>query len=242
MLMLPTWMYSKDEGGIYVNLFAGSAMKIDRVAGTTVEMVQATDYPWHGKIAITVNPQQSKTFAIRVRVPNRGVSHLYTNTPAIEGVTSLAVNGRAMTPEIVNGYAVVSRTWKKGDRIDLELPLGVQRVRSTGKVAADEGLVALRYGALLYNVEAIDQPITGALAADAKLTTEWRPDLLGGVMVIKGTYTDGTSFMAVPNFARLNRGAPPAPPAPAPAQAAPGAPAPRPPRPPATSVLWLRDV
>jgi hypothetical protein len=147
-----------------------------------------------------------------------------------------------MTPAIVNGYAVVSRTWKKGDRIDLEVPMGIQRVRATDKIAADEGLVALRYGALFYNVEAIDQPINGALAANAKLTTEWRPDMLGGVMVIKGAYADGTPFMAVPNFARLNRGAPPAPPAPAPVQAAPGAPAPRPPRPPATSVLWLRDV
>jgi hypothetical protein len=173
------------------------------------------------------------------------VSRLYANTPVVEGLTSLSVNGQVVTPKIVNGYAVIARTWQKGDRIDLELPMGVQRVRAVEHVAADQGHVALRYGALLYNIEAIDQPITGTLAADAKVTPEWRPDLLGGVMVLKGAFTDGTPFMAIPNFARYNRGAPPAaPPAvtPTPAPTTPGAPAPRPPRPPATSVMWIREA
>ena len=180
-----------------------------------------------------------------MRVPNRGVSHLYTNTPAIEGLTSLAVNGRAVKPEIVNGYAVVSRTWKKGDRIDLAAAAGRSaRPRHATRSPPTRARSRCATARCSTTSRQIDQPIAGALAADATLTTEWRPDLLGGVMVIKGAYSDGTPFIAIPNFARLNRGAPPAPtaPAPAPAQIAPGAPAPRPPRPPATSVLWLRDV
>ena len=44
--MLPTWMYSKGADGIYVNLFVGSTVMVENVAGTDVEMVQATDYPW----------------------------------------------------------------------------------------------------------------------------------------------------------------------------------------------------
>ena len=52
--------------------------------GTNVEMVQKTDYPWDGKVAITVNPARAKSFTIRVRVPNRDVSSLYTSTPDAE--------------------------------------------------------------------------------------------------------------------------------------------------------------
>ena len=40
--------------GVYVNLFVGSTINLENVAGTDVEMVQATDYPWSGKLALTV--------------------------------------------------------------------------------------------------------------------------------------------------------------------------------------------
>jgi hypothetical protein len=46
------------------------------------------------------------------------------------------------------------------------------------------------------------------LAPDVKsLTTEWRGDLLGGVMTIKGKWNDGSPLLAIPNYARENRGA-----------------------------------
>jgi hypothetical protein len=40
-------------------------------AGTDVETVQKTDYPWRGRVAITVNPATNKRFAVHVRVPDR---------------------------------------------------------------------------------------------------------------------------------------------------------------------------
>lgn len=244
MLMLPTWTYSKDADGLYVNLFVGSAMAIEGIAGTTVEMVQTTNYPWDGAVSIAVNPARATKFTVRVRVPNRDVSSLYTNEPAVTGLTSLRVNGTPVTPVIADGYVAITRTWKKGDTIELDVPLRVQRVHAAERVAADRQRVALRYGALLYNIEAIDQPITGAVAPTSPLATEWRADLLGGVLVIKGRFADGTPFMAIPNFARYNRGAPPAPePAPVtPPPSTPGAPRPRPPRPPTTSLMWMAEA
>ncbi len=38
-----------------------------------------------------------------------------------------AVNGKQVMPSIVKGYAVVTREWKTGDRIELELPMEAQR-------------------------------------------------------------------------------------------------------------------
>jgi hypothetical protein len=38
------------------------------------------------------------------------------------------------------------------------------------------------------------------------LTTEWKPDLLGGVVVVKGMFANGADLTAIPNYARNNRG------------------------------------
>ncbi len=69
LLMMPTWVYAKSADGVYVNLFVGSTITLENVAGTDVEMVQATDYPWSGKLALTVNPKTPKNFSVRIRVP-----------------------------------------------------------------------------------------------------------------------------------------------------------------------------
>jgi hypothetical protein len=168
-------------------------------------MVQKTDYPWSGKVGITVNPAKSKKFSVSVRVPNRQTSALYKPTPEVNGLKSLVVNGKAMTPKIENGYAVITRDWKKGDHIDVEFPMEVQRIKPDDHIAADRGLVALRYGPLIYNAERADQSDINLAIGSASLTAEWRGDLLDGVEVIKGSWADGSPLIAIPNFARCNR-------------------------------------
>jgi DUF1680 family protein len=181
-------------------------VKVDHFAGTSVQMVQRTDYPWSGNVSLTVNPEASKRFTMKIRIPNRSVSQLYTLTPKGDGITSIAVNGSPFTPVAQNGYAVITRDWKAGDKIDLVLPMKVQRVKASRQVTADVGRVALRYGPLIYNLESVDQNLNSVLSPNSELSTEWNANLLGGVMVIKGAYTDGTPMTAIPNYARLNRG------------------------------------
>ena len=205
LLMIPTWTYMKGTDGIYVNLFIGSTIKVEKIAGTDVEMVQKTDYPWSGNISITVNPKESKKFTVYVRVPNRTTSALYTPAPQVSGLKSLAVNGKSVTPKIENGYAVITRELKTGDTIDLVLPMEIQRVKADEHIADDRGAVALRYGPLVYNIEQADQPDISKPIGSAELTVEWRSDLLDGVMTLKGKWADGSPLLAVPNYARKNR-------------------------------------
>lgn len=177
---------------------------------------------------------------MRIRVPDHGVSRLYRNTPEVSGIESVMVNGKAVKPAMERGYAVITRAWKAGDKIEAVLPMKIQRVHADERVAATRGKVALRYGPLIYNVEKVDQDIAKTLAPDAPLTTAWRPDLLGGVMTIKGKFADGSPLLAIPNYARLNRatagvpleGSAPNPPAPG---------GQRPAQPPPASIVWIQE-
>jgi hypothetical protein len=209
LLALPTWMYATASDALYVNLFIGSTVTLNDIAGTSVEITQATNYPWDGKVTLTVNPAAAKKFTLKLRVPNRNVSGCYTSQPEIGGLTSLAVNGAALTPAITKGYAEITRTWQAGDQIELVLPLGIQRVKASDQVVADKDRTALQFGPLVYNFESADHPVDVArliLSPDVKFTSEWDANLLGGVAVLKGTSSDGTTLTAIPNYVRSNRG------------------------------------
>ena len=206
LLMIPTWTYVKGRDALYTNLFIGSRIQVEGVAGTDVEMVQKTDYPWSGEVSLTVNPRETKAFTVYVRIPDRKTSVLYSATPEVRGLKSIALNGKPISPRIEKGYAAITRKWHAGDRIDLVLPMEPQRITADEKIAADRGRVALRYGPLIYSLERADQPELGRPLGSAPLRPEWRGDLLGGVVTLAGEWADGTPLLAVPNYARLNRG------------------------------------
>ncbi len=223
LLMLPTWMYTRSSDGLFVNLYVGSTVRV----APDLEIVQRTDYPWKGAVEIIINPVAGNVgaasvlrpsagvgaprslprfFALHLRAPNRNVSALYRATPDANGLAALTVNGQPVTPEMKDGYAVIRREWKSGDTVRFELPLRVQRVRADQRVVADRGRVALRYGPLIYNIESVDQNIDGVLLPDTPLVAEWKPDLLEGVVAIRGRFADGSPLLAIPNYARNNRG------------------------------------
>ncbi len=222
LLQLPTWMYSTGKDSLYVNMYAGSRVTVGEVAGTKVEIEQKTDYPWKGHVTIIVRPEKETKFCIHMRLPARDASPIYTNDPTAKALYShfafavpLGMNIVSGIPTDPNpprglsdrdGYLVVSRKWKDGDRIAFELPLAPQRIKADERVSADRGRVALRYGPLIYCIESADQNVDSVLPPDAPLTTEWRPDLLGGVMVIRGKFADGKPMLAIPYYTRANRG------------------------------------
>ncbi|TDO28998.1 glycoside hydrolase family 127 protein [Sediminibacterium goheungense] len=206
LLMVPTWTYVTDPKGIYVNMYIGSTINVERVAGTDVEMVQKTNYPWEGAVGITVNPKVSKEFTVYVRVPNRTTSELYTPDKEVKGLKYLKVNGKPVPVTIEKGYVALKRTWKKGDKIELEMPMEVQKFRADDRIEANRGRVALRFGPLIYNVETADgQDINKAIDTKKPLAIEWRDNFLRGMLVIKGQWEDGSPLLAIPNYARTNR-------------------------------------
>ncbi|GIU76674.1 MAG: hypothetical protein KatS3mg004_3761 [Bryobacteraceae bacterium] len=239
LLMLPEWMYATGDNALYVNLFVGSRARIERVAGTSVEIIQQTRYPWDGKVSITIHPSAEKRFAVHVRVPNRNASRLYRTESGTPRLPVFRVNGMPVRPPVRNGYAVVERIWRRGDRIECELPLSGERVLPDDRIQPLRGRVALRYGPLIYNIEHHEQDISKSLDPNAPIEAEWRPDLLGGVVVLRSRFRDGSPLTAIPNYARMNREPgteyPPAPPPRRPDGS-------RPEPPPVKSAVWIRSA
>jgi DUF1680 family protein len=191
---VPGYVYARRGDTIYVNLYAASSADIDTASGK-VKLVQDTRYPWDGAVRITVTPDRSRAFDIKLRIPgwagNEVVpSDLYRYADGGSPPVTLTVNGVTGRAPGADGYATVSREWKAGDVIALTLPMPVRRIVAHNRVEANRGRVALQRGPIVYAAEWPDnangQVRNIVLPASSTLTSEFRSGLLGGVQVIKG--------------------------------------------------------
>jgi hypothetical protein len=213
---MPGYIYAADRDGLYVNLFMASQADIP-LQDNTVHIQQRTEYPWEGKVQVEISPAQEGEFDLFVRIPgwaqNRPVpGDLYRYLDLSEETPSLAVNGKSVPLEMVKGYATLHRTWKKGDVVLVDLPMPVRRVLSHPNVVEDEGKIALERGPLVYCVEGVDhkgKALDLVLPEDAEVYVEFDPDLLGGLVTIRGTVLHNGNPMelkAIPYYAWSHRG------------------------------------
>jgi DUF1680 family protein len=87
-------------------------------------------------------------------------------------------------------------------RAQRTLDMPVQRMMAHPNVASCRGQVALQRGPLVYGFEGIDNPDSPrvTLGANSRFTVECRPDLLGGVTVIRGVAENGRPIQAIPYY------------------------------------------
>lgn len=207
---LPGYVYAWRAYTVYVNLFISGSGKVT-LKDNTVLLRQTTDYPWEGKIRITVQPKRSAEFAIYVRIPgwarNEPVpSDLYRYLKGGSRKVTLKVNGRAVNLDIERGFAKVTRLWKKGDLVELSLPMPVRRILCHENVKDNVGKVALQRGPIVYCAEWVDNGGSVAhltVPDDAEFAVKYYKGLLGGVSVITGGKMD---FTAIPYYAWSHRG------------------------------------
>jgi hypothetical protein len=186
-----------------------------------VRLVQETRYPWDGRVRITVSPGESRAFALFLRIPgwarNEAVpGDLYRF--AEESGEAVTVNGKEVSVD--KGYCRLERKWKKGDVVELVLPMPVRRLLAHEKVEADRGKVALQRGPLVFCAEWPDNNghVLNLLLPDAmKFQSAFHEDLLGGVQVVTsravafseseaGLEREKKSFAAIPYYAWAHRG------------------------------------
>jgi DUF1680 family protein len=221
MASLPGYVYANRDHAIYVNLYGGSEAKIE-MGGRAVKIKQETLYPWDGAVKMAIEPDKTEEFDIYVRIPGwaggRPVpSELYQYLDAGVDQLVLKVNGQPVTLDLEAGFARIHRTWKRGDVIELSLPMPIRRVVANENVAEDRGKVALERGPILYCAEGVDNEghvLNLVLPDEAPLKAEYRKDMLNGIVVVSGKAlamaSDGKSvqrnLIAIPYYAWSNRG------------------------------------
>lgn len=218
---IPGYMYAQKDNNIYVNLFISGSAQLT-LGKNQVELVQQNNYPWDGDLQITVNPKTKSSFAVLVRIPGwaRGEaipSDLYSFQNNSSAKTIIAINGQPVDYNLQNGYAVLNRTWKKGDLVKISLPMDVKKIAASSKVKEDIGKLAIQRGPLIYCAEWPDnngKTNNLILPEASSFTAEFKPDLLHGVMVLKSEVmavnigdngetvsTGKQNFMAIPYYA-----------------------------------------
>ncbi|MHA4807168.1 glycoside hydrolase family 127 protein [Flavitalea flava] len=238
---LGNYIYCTSSNGLLVNLYIGNHTKV-KIKGTDIDLQMETGFPWKGNVQFQVDPAHKQTFGLSLRIP--GWLHepvpggLYTYKDQRDVHPAITVNGKPEPFKMDRGYAVLSRTWKKGDKVTVSFPMEVRRIASNPEIRQNTNRVALQYGPLLYCMEGVDNGTennaTGdkpsfqsniwnsILPASSSFETQFNPQLLGGVNTIrfdvlaatissdgKSVITTSRKATAIPYYSWANRGASP---------------------------------
>ncbi len=163
--------YLRSGDGVYVNLFTPSSVQWND-GGARCGLKQETKYPFDNRIQIQVSGSQAKEYTLYLRIPAWA-----TPNPVI------SVNGQRVSDPMEPGtFAAIRRTWKDGDRVELDLPMPL---RLEPVDANHQNSVALMQGPLVLFAMADSQPTFDANALlHAKpannATGDWQVNSIGG--------------------------------------------------------------
>jgi len=200
---------------IFVNLYAEGEFRVNLPSGA-ITLREKTNYPWGPSIAFTVGPEKESSFTLALRIPSWSKTY------------SCRLNGDpfagAFSP---NGYLLLTRSWRKGDSVELSLDMQARFVYADPLVREDAGKLAIQRGPLVYCLEEIDNgPDLHAISVspDAFISESYDPDTLGGVVALSlearrddtsrrpdypydsvAPSTHPVTIVAVPYFAWCNR-------------------------------------
>jgi uncharacterized protein len=141
-------IYYQDVGGIYVNLFVASELDAHERG---IRLTQNTKFPEEPRTVLTIDTSPSTSWTMRLRIPVWTVSgSVKVNGVALEGMPG------------PGSYLNISRVWKKGDRVEMELPMRLM----AESLPDDPGQQAFLYGPLVLAGDLGSQGLTEQLIRD----------------------------------------------------------------------------
>ncbi len=217
-------MYSHVGSDVFCSFYAGNSVELDLPAGK-VGLKQQTSYPYDGNVSIEVLPEaDGAEFTLWLRIPTWAgdrfmPGELYSYADGGTSSYSVKVNGRKVRAAVKDGFFPVSREWKSGDKVELELAMPVRYSVADERVEADVNRVCVTRGPLLYCAEQPDNQY----AANTYVLSDIRQDAMLGRFdegIMEGIVTisldaaavaaDGTeaasTMVLIPYYAWNNRG------------------------------------
>jgi len=130
-------IYLRGPQAVYVNLYVPSTLRWTE-NGAALSLTQEGEYPYEDRVSFRVTASKPTDLALHFRIP------------AWTQGAEVSVNGARQTGVINPGsFAAIRRTWKSGDRVELDLPL---KMRLEALDANHANTVALMRGPLVLMV------------------------------------------------------------------------------------------
>jgi len=174
------WAYSLSENGVAVNLYGGNKLATKLLDGSKIKLTQESGYPWDGAVKITIDACKAEPFDILLRIPG------WADKAAVK------INGKDAGVKATPGsFATITRKWKQGDVVTLELPMEARLIVGHPRIEEVRNQAAVKRGPVVYCVETPDLPQGTAILdvyipSDIKLQTKAQPDFLGGMTTLTG--------------------------------------------------------
>ena len=175
------YAYGKSDDAIWVNLYGGSALATE-LGGEKIRLSQATDYPWSGRVRVTIEACGQKEFTLKLRIPGwaGNATARLNDGPELPGADGSGPR-----------YFEIHRAWKAGDFIDLDLPMPARLMEANPLVEEDLNQVSIQRGPVVYCLESPDLPPGVRISdiripSDIDLLARYDGRLLGGVVVLDG--------------------------------------------------------
>ena len=139
------YMYSISVKGLYINMYGGNLLITELHDGTKLKLEQTTNYPWDGKIVITIKESTTKPVNIYLRIPGWA-----------RGYSLKIQNSFPKARDTENGYVIAGRKWNAGDKIELKFDMPATLIESNPLVEETKNQVTIKRGPIVYCLESTD--------------------------------------------------------------------------------------
>ncbi|MDR7212553.1 glycoside hydrolase family 127 protein [Flavobacterium piscis] len=141
------YAYNFSKEGLYVNLYGSNNLNSSTPQGEKIEIEQQTNYPWDGKISLKIVKAPKDVYAFLLRIPGWSQG------------TTITINGKNINDAIASGsYQKIAQKWKKGDVIELNIPMPVELMQANPLVEEIKNQVAVKRGPIVYCLESNELP------------------------------------------------------------------------------------
>jgi DUF1680 family protein len=175
-----SYAHGLSDDAAWVHLYGAGVLDTEVASGGRLRLTQETDYPWDGRVKITVGAIPKSIGALKLRIPGWARE------------ATLSINGTPDRRPLEPGtYVAVKRAWSAGDVLELTLPLRVRLMQAHPLVEEARNQVAVQRGPLVYCLESVDltdgvRVSDVAIPRDIDLKPRFDAAFLGGVSVLEG--------------------------------------------------------
>lgn len=135
-----SYAYTENQDTLWIHLYTGGILE-KTVQGKKIEIAITSEFPWNGKVSVTVKTKEPVSFTLALRIPGWCSEW---ERPIKESVT------------VKDGYSYIQKNWDGEETISFCFPMIPKLQEADDRVREDIGKVALTRGPVVYCLEEAD--------------------------------------------------------------------------------------